>query len=186
MQAQKDRDNDDEKEEGLNQSSTLCCTDLNFASLIKSYCRGMDQEQAMPKCKMHCPSRNNVLGVKSFLLLVALVLKSEAFVLRSGRDKPFRYQRLGSTRTTDYATNESSKERLLSLISSTPSNAPTSKDLTREILATVRELEAECPTPDSEVVPELAGNWELLWTAQDQSSDEWGLGPLRRFIKYEF
>jgi hypothetical protein len=30
----------------------------------------------------------------------------------------------------------------------------------------------------------LSGNWELLWTTQDEKSDEWNLaGPLRRWIK---
>ncbi len=76
------------------------------------------------------------------------------------------------------------KTRLLELIASTPSNLPTSKSLTNEILDMVRKMEATCPTPNDEVVERLGGNWELLWTAQDQTSDEWGLGPLRTWIKY--
>ena len=75
------------------------------------------------------------------------------------------------------------KMRLLDLIAKTPSNMPTSKHLTQEILDVVRQLEATCPTPEDQVVQMLAGNWELLWTAQDQRSDEWGLGPLRTWIK---
>lgn len=75
------------------------------------------------------------------------------------------------------------KSRLLDLIASTPSNMPTSKRLTDEILDVVRQLEESCPTPDEQVVESLTGNWELLWTAQDQRSDEWSLGPLRTWIK---
>jgi len=77
---------------------------------------------------------------------------------------------------------EGIKERLLQLISETPSNMPTSPSLTNEILDVVRQLESTCPTPDEEVLSKLGGTWELLWTAQDQKSDEWGLGPLKRWI----
>ena len=81
---------------------------------------------------------------------------------------------------------EEIKSQLLELLSATPSNQPTFKSLTNEILNVVRQLESNCPTPDNEVIGRLAGNWELLWTAQDQMSDEWGLGPLRTWIKYVF
>jgi hypothetical protein len=75
------------------------------------------------------------------------------------------------------------KTQLLDLIDGTPSNLPTSKSVTNQILDVVRQMEETCPTPDQDVVGKLGGNWELLWTAQDQSSDEWGLGPLRTWIK---
>lgn len=75
------------------------------------------------------------------------------------------------------------KRRLLDLIAGTPSNMPASKSQTDQILGAVRELECVCPTKNGDVVETLGGNWELLWTAQDQSSDEWGLGPLRTWIK---
>ncbi len=78
---------------------------------------------------------------------------------------------------------ESAKNQLLELVCSTPSNAPTSKETTDEILSVIRALEAICPTPDSDVVASLAGNWELLWTAQDKASPEWRLGPFKTFIK---
>ena len=58
------------------------------------------------------------------------------------------------------------KGRLMKLISSTPSNAPTSGTLTKNILGIVRQLESGCPTSDVDVLPKLGGNWELLWTAQ--------------------
>ena len=83
----------------------------------------------------------------------------------------------------DDSDDDGMKMRLLELIAETPSNMPTSKRLTQEILDVARQLEATCPTPDDQVVEQLAGNWELLWTAQDQRSDEWGLGPLRTWIK---
>ena len=73
---------------------------------------------------------------------------------------------------------------LLELIRSTPSNSPTSIQTTDNILTIIRKLEGLCPTEDAKVLPELGGNWELLWTSQDQQSDEWRLGPLRTWIKY--
>jgi PAP_fibrillin len=78
---------------------------------------------------------------------------------------------------------EDIRTELLDLIALTPTNAPTPPRTTNEILKVIRELEALCPTPDEEVVSELGGNWELLWTSQDKTSDEWQLGPLRTWIK---
>jgi hypothetical protein len=126
-----------------------------------------------------------------FLLLFLFHNDAKAFVIDSKTRTPaLRLPLLRATPTTtnDDETNtstsrERTKNQLLSLVTSTPSNAPTSKHTTDDILAVVRELEAQCPTPEADVVPMLGGNWELLWTAQDQSSDEWGLGPLRRWIK---
>jgi hypothetical protein len=100
-----------------------------------------------------------------------------------------RYAEESTTKSTSSSTepmrSDDRKRRLLELISETPSNMPTSKRLTNEILDAVRQLEETCPTSDDKVVEQLAGNWELLWTAQDQTSDEWGLlGPVRTWIKY--
>ena len=64
------------------------------------------------------------------------------------------------------------KSKLFDLLDEVPSNAPTPRGLTDDILAAVRVLERQCPTPDDDVLSELAGNWELLWTAQDKSSAE--------------
>ena len=64
------------------------------------------------------------------------------------------------------------KSKLFDLLDDVPSNAPTPRGLTDDILAAVRVLERQCPTPDDAVLLELAGNWELLWTAQDKSSAE--------------
>jgi hypothetical protein len=67
----------------------------------------------------------------------------------------------------------STKARLLDiLLDKAPRNAPTSASLTAEILSVVRELEAQCPTLDTDVQEELAGVWELLWTTQDLSRPE--------------
>lgn len=75
------------------------------------------------------------------------------------------------------------KAKLLDVIDSTPSNMPTSKSMTDQILEAVRSLEEECPTATDDVLEALGGNWELLWTAQDQSDDEFGLGMLRKWIR---
>eukprot|EP00536_Pseudo-nitzschia_multiseries_P002708 jgi/Psemu1/184191/e_gw1.37.157.1 len=74
-------------------------------------------------------------------------------------------------------------DALLALLDSVPSNLPTPKSLTEKILATVQKLEEECPTSDESVLSELSGNWELLWTAQDRSSEQYINGGLaNRFI----
>ena len=70
------------------------------------------------------------------------------------------------------------KSKLFDLLDEVPSNAPTPRGLTDDILAAVRVLERQCPTPDDDVLSELAGNWELLWTAQDKSSAESQRGVL--------
>lgn len=75
------------------------------------------------------------------------------------------------------------KAELLDSLKETPSNAPTSRKLTSHILGQIDELEKNCPTPDDDVLESLAGNWELLWTAQDRRSTEWRRNPLRALIK---
>jgi hypothetical protein len=75
------------------------------------------------------------------------------------------------------------KLELLDLLKETPSNAPTSRKMTREILEIIDDLEKCCPTPDEQVLESLAGNWELLWTTQDKRSHEWRRNPLRAIIK---
>lgn len=75
------------------------------------------------------------------------------------------------------------KSDLLSLLKETPSNAPTSRKLTRDILGKIDELEQSCPTPDDQVLEELGGNWDLLWTSQDIRSSEFQRNPFRSWIK---
>lgn len=62
------------------------------------------------------------------------------------------------------------KLALLELLQSVPPNEATPKELTANILRAVNDLESTCPTPESDVIPRLAGNWELIWTAQDPSN----------------
>ena len=64
----------------------------------------------------------------------------------------------------------SRKEQLFCLLANVPRNASTPKPLTEKILSAVRELERDCPTMEQDVLDELGGNWELIWTAQDASS----------------
>jgi hypothetical protein len=75
------------------------------------------------------------------------------------------------------------KSELMDSLKETPSNAPTSRKLTSYILGKIDELEKNCPTPDDDVLENLAGNWELLWTTQDRRSSEWRRNPLRAIIK---
>ncbi|CAB9527148.1 PAP_fibrillin [Seminavis robusta] len=77
----------------------------------------------------------------------------------------------------------SRRKELFNLLGSTPSNAPTSPDFTNYILGAIQRLEQVCPTPDQDVLGKLGGTWELLWTAQDRSSEEYNtLGPLFTWI----
>lgn len=62
------------------------------------------------------------------------------------------------------------KSALLELLKEVPPNEATPKQLTTDILGAVKTLETECETPESDVIPQLAGNWELVWTAQDAST----------------
>eukprot|EP00978_Attheya_sp_CCMP212_P006684 scaffold15494_cov57-Attheya_sp.AAC.3 len=80
---------------------------------------------------------------------------------------------------------EKRKELLFELLDSSPANVPTPTKLTKQILDVVRELEESCPTEDNCVLGQLAGNWELMWTAQDKSSPEWQQNPLRTWINIE-
>ena len=78
--------------------------------------------------------------------------------------------------------NDDKVDALLALLDSVPSNLPTSKSLTDEVLDAVKNLEKECPTSDESVLSELSGNWELLWTAQDRSSEQFLKGGLANVI----
>ena len=95
-----------------------------------------------------------------------------------------------STSNTN-ANNNDNKLKLISLLSQVPSNESTSKQLTTEILQATTILEKQCPTVDENVLQNLIGNWELIWTAQDKSSlqdrdddsDRWRrLNPFATFI----
>ena len=77
------------------------------------------------------------------------------------------------------------KNEILDAISSAPSNSPTSPQSTRGIISLVQQLEAQCPTLDGDVLAELSGNWELMWTAQDMESSESRRGPFS-WIKWGF
>jgi hypothetical protein len=134
---------------------------------------------------IHYTMRRSLRSTALLILLAAGLQDSFAFLVNVRTRATHQPSvRLPSSKTGDETTLEVVKERLFTLISSTPSNAPTSKQTTEQILSTARELEALCPTPSNEVIPKLAGNWELLWTAQDLAdNDEWGLGQLRKWIK---
>ena len=64
---------------------------------------------------------------------------------------------------------DNTRLELLNLLSQVPPNEPTPKQLTESILQAVKVLEDEFPTPPEDVLGAVAGNWELLWTAQDLS-----------------
>lgn len=95
-----------------------------------------------------------------------------------------------STSNTN-ANNNDNKLKLISLLSQVSPNESTSKQLTKEILLATSILEKQCPTLDENVLQNLIGNWELIWTAQDKSSlqyrdddsDRWRrLNPFATFI----
>lgn len=114
----------------------------------------------------------------------ALLLDSSSRIARvPSQQTKWRLHAVTNSVSAEETQRQMVKDQLLSLVSSTPANAPTSSRTTQDILQVIRELEQLCPTPEPDVVPKLGGNWELLWTTQDQSSDEWGMGPFRTWIK---
>ncbi len=88
-----------------------------------------------------------------------------------------------SDQNRGFTTRDERKALLLDLITSVTSNQATPKKLTVEILSAVKNLEELCPTDDNDVLEELGGNWELIWTAQDKSSPEGRQSPLSNWIK---
>jgi hypothetical protein len=64
------------------------------------------------------------------------------------------------------------KQNLMDLLTSIPPNQSTPQQLTNDLLAAAKHLEQVCPTKEEEVLQELSGNWELIWTAQDKQSEE--------------
>ena len=75
-----------------------------------------------------------------------------------------------SKSATEEAPSANSKRDLLNLLSEVPPSEATPKDLTASILQAVKKMEDNFPTPPEDVLESIAGNWELLWTAQDLSS----------------
>eukprot|EP00986_Skeletonema_menzelii_P015640 scaffold12293_cov154-Skeletonema_menzelii.AAC.1 len=75
-----------------------------------------------------------------------------------------------SKSATEEAPSANSKRDLLNLLSEVLPNEATPKDLTASILQAVKKLEDNFPTPPEDVLESAAGNWQLLWTAQDLSS----------------
>lgn len=67
---------------------------------------------------------------------------------------------------------EQSKKDLYDQLKNIPRNRPTGPKETNFILSLVRQLEDSCPTADDDVLSQLAGNWELVWTSVDPNSSE--------------
>ena len=113
--------------------------------------------------------------MKNFWFLLVPLGQVQAFSMSTNNF--FSLKNLPSTalayqQSSDDTVDLEPKKFLLNMLSMTPRNAPTPQAMTREILRAVGELEQNCPTRDEDVLPELAGNWELLWTTQDQSRPE--------------
>jgi hypothetical protein len=127
--------------------------------------------------------KGTMYGLHQILLSLAAIHAVTAF-LSSTTPTPTRFfsrgssviqekERAVSRFSSTSEDTQSTKAQLLELVlEKTPRNAPTSASTTEEILKVVRELEEQCPTPDTEVLQELAGTWELLWTTQDRSRPE--------------
>lgn len=64
-----------------------------------------------------------------------------------------------STHALPAPRNITPKDVLLDLVQRAPHNVPTGQRLTRDILDTVRLLERQCPTRDSEVATKMAGTF---------------------------
>mmetsp|Transcript_29007 Transcript_29007/g.42796 ORF Transcript_29007/g.42796 Transcript_29007/m.42796 type:complete len:279 (-) Transcript_29007:31-867(-) len=103
-------------------------------------------------------------------VVVLIVAAVEAFV-PAALQPPSKHI-LRSSAELDETSRETTKYELLRVIASTPTNSATSKKSTQEIMAIVRDLETQCPSADENVLEKLAGPWELLWTAQDRTSQQ--------------
>ena len=90
----------------------------------------------------------------------------------SSPSSPYQSKVTCRSAATSVSDTTDAKSNLFNLLDEVPSNTPTPRGLTNDILAAVRVLEDQCPTSDEDVLSELAGNWELLWTAQDKTSAE--------------
>ena len=122
-------------------------------------------------------------AVASAASLAAAAPSSTAFVSgHAGRRRCVLPPR--SAVPNDAQNDGSSKSALLDLLAKVPRNESTPRELTASILTAVKALEEECPTPESDVLAKLAGNWELIWTAQDVSSLPGGrsTNPFATFI----
>jgi hypothetical protein len=114
----------------------------------------------------------------TILLLVIVCRRTESFVgsrhfdIRLKSSLTIRNYRFCLSAAASDAKPSSTKARLLELLETAPSNAPTPRSLTEGILDVVRVLEKQCPTEDGDVLGKLVGTWELVWTAQDTKSPE--------------
>lgn len=112
-------------------------------------------------------------SLRSHGLQIPVVEKYGTAIVRQMNDRAST-----TTTTTAFAlpkskatVSSSSKEILLDLIlNQTPAGRATPSQLTQRILQQIQSM--SCPTPDNQVLPALAGSWELLWTAQDPSQPE--------------
>lgn len=103
--------------------------------------------------------------ISTAILVVFVVLRScLSFTLSSIPRLPSRTHFFESV--ANFEQEAPLKDQVLQLLSTTPTNAPTSMLLTYKILDKISELEKMCPTRDEDVLASLAGSWELVWTAQ--------------------
>ncbi len=112
--------------------------------------------------------RSPLVSASPGLLLLSIVSSANAFtstIMCLPKSVLF-----ATKSTTKEAPSANNKAELFNLLSQVPPNEPTPKELTASILQAVKSLEDNFPTPPQEVLPSIAGNWELLWTAQDLSS----------------
>lgn len=130
------------------------------------------------------PSMPSPLIFASLGVLLSIVSSADAFAsscpsshLRNGTPTRIRLSFLddlfatkSTPKPTEAAPATSNKIELLNLLSKVPPNQSTPKELTSSILQAVKSLEDSFPTPEEDVLQAVAGNWELLWTAQDLSS----------------
>ena len=126
------------------------------------------------------PKPSPLMMIRSPILTIREVLRSSC-PLRSGLSINMSMNEVNSSSATNRIQR---KEKLSSLLEKVPRNASTPKALTEEILSAARDMESFCPTKENEVISELGGNWELIWTAQDPSSlKEQEQNPIFTWIK---
>ena len=133
-------------------STVMLATALAVAAVVASYCGGQ---------------------VNSFPLSIYTARNNGRSRPRQSRRGPLAESADAAPATAPSAQptgQDEAKSRLLDLLARVPKNKSTPRDQTNRILETVKRLECDFPTPESDVLPLIAGNWELIWTAQDSLS----------------
>jgi len=136
----------------------------------------------------------NVQTMTVFALLAGPIQRQKGSEMPSSL--PLTFLHLASKENSSLETpqQQDKKQYLMDLLKDVPANQKSSTQLTARILKIVKDMEIDnnnsnnndsssSVIPEQDILPALAGNWQLLWTAQDKESTEWKvLEPWKTWI----